>query len=144
LQKPTSEYVAEQWEAIGVQVNLPGYTLAAGSEILYETSNWDALLLSSEFILPSQMVPYLSGPTPPEGTNVRHLNNTEYEELAATAITMTPPEACSYWNDAEKAIIGDLSQVPISNVSKPWFLNAAEAEIQYRGPVPTSLRVLEQ
>jgi peptide/nickel transport system substrate-binding protein len=88
------------------------------------------------------MVPYLSGPVPPDGLNIMHLDNPEYDRLAAEAITMTPPEACTSWNQAEQAIIGNLDLVPVSNASEPWFLRGAEAEIQYRGPVPTSLRVL--
>ncbi|PZF84712.1 ABC transporter substrate-binding protein [Jiangella anatolica] len=143
-QRPTAEYLAQQWEAIGVQVELPGYSSTAATEVLYQTSNWDVYLSGWEFILPSQMVPYLSGPVPPDGLNIMHLDNPEYERLAAEAITMTPPEACASWNEAERAVIGELDLVPVSNASEPWFLRGAEAEIQYRGPVATSLRVLEQ
>jgi peptide/nickel transport system substrate-binding protein len=56
---------------------------------------------------------------------------------------MTPPQACTYWNQAEQALYRNLDVVPISDRPITNYLNKAEARItgQYI-PVPTSLRVL--
>lgn len=57
---------------------------------------------------------------------------------------MTVPQACAYWNQAEKALWQSLDPVPIAYRPKAWFLHRAEAEITgFRVPVPTSLRVLK-
>jgi peptide/nickel transport system substrate-binding protein len=49
-----------------------------------------------------------------------------------------------YWNDAERAIIGDLDLVPVSNRVEYWFTNKAQAAMQrYNGPIPASLRLLK-
>ncbi len=140
---PTAELLARQWRAIGVAVKLTGSTFPALNEALFDTSNWDIYLGGWFFSLPSQLVGYLSGPVPPKGTNIAGVDNAAYNDLAAKAAAMTPPSACRYWNDAERAIFRNVDLVPVSNRTEHWFLNGAEAEMQrYNGPIPTTLRVL--
>ncbi len=138
----TAELLAQQWKKIGIDVKLSGDPFAKLNEVLFKTSNWEVYLGGWFFSLPSQLVGYLSGPVPPGGDNISGIKNERYDRLVAQAKTLTAPAACRYWNDAERAIIGDLDLVPVSNRSEYWFLNKADAAMQrYNGPIPTSLRL---
>ena len=141
-ERPTAEFVSQQWKALGVRVNLSGDSKT--TEALYKTGDWDVFLSGYQFSLPSQMVPYLSGTFPPNGNNIGGVVNKKYDTLTAKAVTMTPPEACSYWNEAEKSIIREVDLAPISTRTEHWFLHKATAQIQrYNAPIPTSIRVLK-
>lgn len=141
--RATAELLTQQWRGIGVQVKQAGDAVTTATEVLYKTSNWDVFLTGYNFSLPSQLVPYLSGPVPPAGANIAGLHNKDYDALAAKALTMTPPTACTYWNQAESAIVRDLDIAPISDVKESWFLRKAQARIQrYDTPTPTTIRVL--
>jgi peptide/nickel transport system substrate-binding protein len=140
----TAELLAQQWKKIGVDVKLSGDPFAKLNEVLFKTSDWDVYLGGWFFSLPSQLVRHLSGPTPPTGSNIAGIDNERYNRLAAQAKTLTAPPACEYWNDAERAIIGDLDLVPVSNRVEYWFTNKAQAAMQrYNGPIPASLRLLK-
>jgi peptide/nickel transport system substrate-binding protein len=144
LDKPTAELLAQKWRALGIEVTISADTYTSSLATLYETSNWDVFISGYNFSLPSQMVPYLSGATPPDGNNVSGIDNQEYNTLADQAAALTPPEACEYWSQAEQAIVRDVDLAPISNRAEHWFFNKAEAQIQrYGAPVPTSIRVLD-
>ncbi len=142
LDKPTAELIAQRWRAIGVDVRLTPDGTGQAIEVLYKTSNFDVYLIGYQFQLPSQMVPYLSGPVPPQGKNAAGIHNKQYESLVTKAGAMMPPEACGSWNEAERAITRNLDIAPISSRVDHWYLRAGQAEIQrYDAPVPTSLRV---
>jgi peptide/nickel transport system substrate-binding protein len=143
-EKPTAELLAQQWSGVGVKVNLVAGTRADFTKALYETSNYDILLAGGGFSLPSQAVKYLSGPIPPDGTNVAGIENSEYNRLVAKAEAMTPPDACIYWDQAERALYHNADVVPISNRTQYWFLRKGQAQARsFNAPVPTSLRVLQ-
>lgn len=140
--KATVEFMEQQWKSIGVHVKLTSETLVNLSKVFYETGNWDSFMQLGNAYLPTAWVPYLSGPFPPEGTNLGGINKT-YDDLVAKAETLTAPKACQYWNQAERELYRDLDIVPISN--RPWtyYLNGAQAQSWgYARPVPTSIRVL--
>ncbi|PZF84727.1 peptide ABC transporter substrate-binding protein [Jiangella anatolica] len=142
-EKPTVELIAQKWEALGAQVTLTADTTVGYSDVLFEHRNWDAVMQLGTAYLPSAWVPFLSGPLPPEGTNLGGVNE-DYEELVAQAATMTPPEACDYWNRAEQALYRDLDIVPISDRIDVFYLRRAEAEAAgYVNPIPTSIRLLD-
>ncbi len=141
--KPTVELLAQQWKAIGVQVTVRGLALTQVVDVLYKSRNWDVYLSGWQFTLPSQLVPYLSGPVPPSGLNISGIRNANYEKLAAKAITTLPAQGCTYWNQAEQSIVGNLDVVPMSSRTDHWFAQHAEAQVQrYDVLIPTSLRVL--
>ncbi len=143
LDKTTAELLAQRWRAVGADVRLSGDTTTIGNQTLYETNNYDVYVLGYNPNLPSILIPFVSGPVPPNGRNHSGIVNAEYDALVAKARTMTPPAACKYWNDAERALIRNVDVVPISE--RPWlyYLKNAEASIiGYQLPAPTSLRVL--
>ncbi len=140
--RPAAELMARQWKAIGVDARLAAATPTTVVKSLFQTGGWDIYTALGIAYLPSAWVPYLSGPFPPKGQNLGG-NNKEYASLVAKAQGMTPPAACSSWNQAEQAAYRDLDIVPISDRRWSYFLNHAKAEsVGYEQPVPTSVRVL--
>jgi peptide/nickel transport system substrate-binding protein len=143
FERPTAELIARRWDAVGVQVALTADTTAGFGEVVFQTRDWDVLMQLGTAFLPTAWVPFLSGALPPAGTNLGGVNE-EYDDLVATAKTMTPPEACEYWNRAEQALYRDLDIVPISDRSDVFYLRGAEAQAAgYSNPIPTSIRVLD-
>ncbi len=144
LDRPTAELMSHQWQAAGIQAKLTPDDPAKFTKIMYETGNWDVYLSTYGFYLPSQWVPYVSGPIAPDGTNIAGVDNKEYNELAAKAMTMTPAGACAYWNKAEQALFRNVDIMPISFRPSYFFLKNAEAKVAgFYLPIPTSLRVLK-
>ncbi len=143
-ERPTAELMVQQWKALGLDVKTSADTGAATEQALYQTYNWDVYLIGYNFTTPGQMVPYLSGATPPNGNNTSFIHNPQYDKLAAKAVSMTAPAACPYWSQAERAIVSDVDVAPISNRVNHWFLRNAQAQIQrYDAPVPMSIRVIK-
>jgi peptide/nickel transport system substrate-binding protein len=139
----TAELIAQKWRSLGVQVKLTHDTATDLNRVMFQTSDYDVYIDGFGVDLPSQMIPYLSGPVPPKGTNLAGIHNTRYETLVTKAEALTPPAACAYWNQAEQALYRDLDPAPISNTSRPWFLHNAHAQVSgVHYPIPTSIRVL--
>ena len=144
LDKPTGEFLAQRWKAIGVKANLRPITPAAIQEVLFKTGNWDLYTGGTNVGLPSQLMARLAGPLPPGGVNYAGVHNAEYKALADKALTMTLPQACPTWDKAEQAIIRNVDFTPIANRAQHVFLNKAELQLgRYAGPIPTSIRVLK-
>jgi peptide/nickel transport system substrate-binding protein len=140
----TAELIAQQWRTLGAQVKLSNDTVADLIRVMYQTSNYDVYISGFSSDLPSELVPDISGPIPPKGTNIAGIHNQQYETLVAKAQTMTPPESCTYWNQAEQSLYHDFDPVPISNTSNPFFLNNAQAQLAgFTLPIPMSIRVLK-
>ncbi len=144
LDKPTAELLAEKWKALGVRVKLTGDTATQLSQVMFQTGNYDVYLNGFGYNLPSQAVPYNSGPVPPEGTNLSGIHNKAYDASAAKAATMVAPAACQYWDQAEKALYSDVDLAPISNRYYVNYLKNAQAGLSgYAIPIPTSIRMLQ-
>ena len=145
--KPAIQLVSGVWSSLGIKTNITSSDPNATNAQLYEKGDWDVLASGWHFSLPSGLVRFLSGPVPPDGTNINSLNNKKYNELTAKAVTMTPPAACPYWYQAEQAIVGNLDVVPISNRRESVFLRRSQAQVIQQlsvpSPIPTSIRVLE-
>src|SRR5262249_32739602 len=105
--------------------------------------SYDVYLNGFAYNLPSQALPYNSGPVPPRGTNLSGIRNKAYEAAAAKAATMVAPAACAYWDQAEKALYSDVDLAPISNRYYLNYLKNAQAALSgYAIPIPTSIRML--
>ncbi len=144
-EKPTAELLAQQWTALGAKVEQTSDTRAGFGET-QKNGNFDVYIQGYFLYLPSQLVAFASGRDPSQGgQNFAGIDNKQYAALAAKAVTMTPPEACDYWAQAEQAIIADLDIAPIANRPRPWYLKNAQAEsVAFDIPVPTSIRLLTQ
>jgi peptide/nickel transport system substrate-binding protein len=143
LNKPTAELLDQQWKALGVKVKLTSDNARGLNQVMFQTSNYDVYLEGFGASLPTQMVAYLSGPTPPKGTNLAGIHNQDYKRLSTKAATMITPAACTYWDQAEQALYRNLDVAPISNRAHLYFLKNAEAKVNpFSFPIPTSIRVL--
>jgi peptide/nickel transport system substrate-binding protein len=139
----TAELIAQQWKALGVQVKLTSDTTAGLNQVMFQTGNYDVYLDGFGTALPNQMAPYLSGPTPPQGSNFSGINNADYNNLVAKAETLVPPAACTYWDEAEQALWREVDVAPLSNGTKPMFVRGARAETNgWNEPIPTSIRMM--
>jgi peptide/nickel transport system substrate-binding protein len=142
-EKPTTELIAQRWNAIGVKTKITADTYNDYYKIFYETSNYDVYMAGFGFDLPSQMMERLSGAIPPKGTNGSGVDNAEYNRLSGQAITVAAPESCPLWNQAERALYREFDIVPIASTVDEYYLNKAEAKvISFEMPIPSSIRVL--
>jgi peptide/nickel transport system substrate-binding protein len=138
----TAELIAQQWNAIGVQVTLTGDDANGLNAAMFQTGNFDAYWDGFGFNLPTQVVPFVSGPQPPQGQNFVGIDNTAYERLAAQALAQAAPQACTLWNQAEQALFRNLDVVPVADATLPTFLDKAQMRLSDGVVVPTSIRVL--
>ncbi|MGH4001457.1 MAG: ABC transporter substrate-binding protein [Pseudonocardiaceae bacterium] len=139
----TAELLAKQWNDLGVKTRLTLDSTTAQLKAMFEDSDWDIYLAPFGGNLPTQMVPYLSGPLPPNGMNLAGIQNADYDKLAAQAQTLTAPEACPLWKQAEQALYKSLDVVPVSRLARSIFLNHAEAESNGFQFIPTTFKVLK-
>jgi peptide/nickel transport system substrate-binding protein len=140
--KPTAEFVAERWKALGVQVELSSDSPTGYTEVAYETSDWDVYVLGYDFYLPSQWIPFVSGTVPPQGTNWSGIDNADYNAIVAKAAPQVPPQACSFWNEAEQALLRSVNIAPIAFGSHAYYLKDAEATFVGFQFIPTTMRLL--
>ncbi len=141
FERPTVELIAQRWQTVGVRVKITGDPTTKLSQVMYKTSDYDVFQIGFGLDLPSQMVKYLSGQVPPNGTNVAGIDNPSYNKLAAKAASMAYPAACTFWNQAEQALYRDVDPVPIARASRPIFLRNAKATSIGLEVIPTSIRL---
>lgn len=139
----TGELLAQQWAEIGVDVTLQPFTNTQVNEILFGTGAWDATLILVTVAFPSQLVPFFTGPVPPDGTNFGHLGNEEYSALVADAAQQPVDEGCALWEDAERALLAGTDVVPLGDRIVPLFLDGVEVRLLGANPAPPTLRMYQ-
>jgi peptide/nickel transport system substrate-binding protein len=138
------ELLGQQWRRLGVDVNLKAVTDTQVNEILFSTGAWDAGLVQITVQVPSQLVPFLSGPTPPKGTNFAHIDNPEYGRLIGEAQRLTGAESCARWGAAESALFKRADVVRFVDSTLPTFAKGAEFDASLGSLVPATLRMIAQ
>jgi peptide/nickel transport system substrate-binding protein len=138
----TAELVERRWREIGVDVTLRGVTDAEVGQIAAGQGTWDAGLITIGVTLPTQLVPFVSGPTPPKGANFASIDNPEYVSNVQAASAVAGSEGCARWAAAESALIKNLDLVPFANASIPYYVRGAVAELAEGDIAPTSVRML--
>jgi len=136
-----SELIQQAWKGLGVAVTLKGVDSPGLNTAYFGTGAWDASMAPITLNLPSQLVPFVSGPVPPNGTNFAHLTNKDYEAAVAKASTKAGSDGCDDWNNAEKALITAVDAVPYENTVEPIFGKGAKFTAT-DGVDPTSIRML--
>jgi peptide/nickel transport system substrate-binding protein len=137
------ELIANWWKAIGVDVTLKGADGNAVNQELFGTpDSWDVSVLSISVNLPSELVGFLSGDSPPDGQNFPGIQNSEYERLVEQAGPIPVPSGCLVWAHAEKALLQHFDVVPVSAGVVHSYLNKARYSNGPAGPAPTSIRLL--
>jgi len=120
-----AELLAQQWKDLGVQLNLKTITSTQLNEIVFGSGAWDAAWISITVNLPSQPVPFVSGPAVPNGTNFSAIENKDYTANAGKAAVATADKACDLWDAAEVALYKGFDMVPMFDLyASTYFKNA--------------------
>jgi peptide/nickel transport system substrate-binding protein len=136
-----AEIAVAAWRKLGVQIDKQPKTDTAINAVLFESGAWDVTSNTLQVQFPSQLVPFLSGVAPTKGTNFAHIDNPDYERLAADASAKPDAEGCPLWKQAEEALIKRVDVVPFYDQAYPVWGNGARFAESANGIVPTTLRV---
>ncbi len=108
---------------------------------IFGAGDWDVTWVSLNVSSPDQLVPFLSGPAAPAGTNFSAISDPEYDKAVTAAMAVPGVEGCSGWLAAESGLIAKSEIVPFASKSVRTF--GKGAEFQTPGLlIPTSIRVL--
>lgn len=119
-----AELLAQQWREVGADVQPSTIAATQLNEVLFASGDWDAGWIPVTVSLPTQLAPFLSGPTPPEGINFAHISNEVYDEKSAQAATEGEKEAaCALWLEAETALIKEGDVAPMFDIVARSYLN---------------------
>ncbi|MCD4524516.1 ABC transporter substrate-binding protein [Nocardioides sp. cx-173] len=122
-----AEFLASQWEDLGVDVDLKALPEAQLNELFFGTGAWDVAWAPFTFNLPSQMVAFVSGPGVADGgANFSNIKNPTYDAAVAKATPQANDAGCADWADAEKALLADLNLVPMFDNVDRSYLNRVE------------------
>jgi len=139
------ELLRQQWQQLGVDVSLKGVTSTQLNEVLFASGAWDAGLIQLTVGVPSQIVPFLSGATPPKGTNFGHVDNPEYGRLVGEATKLTGAQSCAQWTAAESALFKRADVVRFVDSTVPTFVKGAEFDTNLPlPPVMVTFRMIAQ
>jgi peptide/nickel transport system substrate-binding protein len=123
-----AELLAEEWKAVGVEVKPSVITATQLNDVLFSSGDWDAGWVPVGVGLPSQLVGFLSGPSPV--TNFAHLNNATYTaDSTKAAGTGDVTAACDLWNAGEVALIKAVDVAPMFDTVLNLYLKNATATI---------------
>jgi peptide/nickel transport system substrate-binding protein len=88
-------------------------------------------------------VSFLSGPTPPNGTNLAHLENADYTRLVGEAMGTPGAPGCKLWTDAEAALVKAGDVVPVVVLTSSLTLRGVQLHIVAGNFRPTNIRMLK-
>ncbi|MER7500937.1 ABC transporter substrate-binding protein [Nonomuraea pusilla] len=116
-----AELMQQQLKAAGVELVPKGGNQLAINEAM-SNGTWDLMAIAFVWHQPSQMVPWFSGKTFPEGgTNLTGTRNRAYDELVAKASTKPGKQGCELWSQAETALIRNLDVVPFQQIPQSVY-----------------------
>jgi peptide/nickel transport system substrate-binding protein len=140
------EYLSEAWNQAGARTEINvGDETGPGLDTVFGGGDWDAALIRWDGVTSiSIMQPYLSGPAPPDGTNVGSIDNPTFVDNADTSKSTLGGEACAASDAAQNSLYGASDVVPISAVTLGYFAKkGVEFALRAGGSAaiaPTSLR----
>lgn len=138
------ELASQQWRDLGVDVELRAVTSVQLNDVLFGTGAWDAVVFSLNVAFPSQLVPFLSGATPPDGTNFAGIDNEQYAALTAEAMQQPGTEGCASWESAERSLMEAVDVTPVVDNLVPWYVDGVELRKNVGSPAPPTLRLFSQ
>lgn len=137
-----AELIASTWTDLGVAATTRGLPPTEYNEVVFGTGAWGAALLPVNLRLPSQIVPFLSGPVPADGgVNLASIDNPAYTAAVAEAMTMPGQDGCATWQEAEEALFAEHDVLPFADETIPTFLDGATVEPGGDGPIPATIRL---
>ncbi|GAB3892130.1 ABC transporter substrate-binding protein [Kibdelosporangium lantanae] len=141
--QPTVELVQKFWSAVGVEVTAKGGAETELSQVvLAGQGSWDVALVPLNTTLPTELVPFLSGPTAPDGTNFANVQNPAYTAAVRAAMATTGTAGCGKWAEAEQAIAETVDVLPFANSNRPYYGRSATFDLSQGSLVPSSIRML--
>jgi len=137
------ELAAQAWKQLGVKVTTKAQNSTAINTTILSQGTWDVGWIGLNVSTPDQLVTFISGPTPPNGTNFAHINNPAYTALVNKAAQRVGVQGCPDWLAAESNLVKEADVIPFANQVTRIFGKKAKFELT-SFLVPTSIRVLAQ
>ncbi|MGH2928299.1 MAG: ABC transporter substrate-binding protein, partial [Solirubrobacteraceae bacterium] len=108
---------------------------------MFETGDYDVIWAATSVSTPNEIVPFVSGAAPPNGTNFAHIDNAAYTAAVAKSMTKAGKAGCADWLAAEANLVSDADVIPFANQVIKTF--GANARFDDDGRlIPTSIRML--
>ena len=136
-----AELAVKQWQAIGVKATARSQNETTLTGTIFSAGDWDVAWVSLNVSSPDQLVPFLSGPAAPQGTNFAAISDPAYDAAVQTAMAIPGEEGCEDWLAAESALIAKAAVVPFANNNVRTFGKGAKFETPGQ-LIPTSIRML--
>ena len=136
-----AELAVRQWKAIGVQATAQAQNETTLTGTIFGAGDWDVSWVSLNVSSPDQLVPFLSGPAAPEGTNFAAIADPDYDAAVQKAMAIPGKEGCADWLAAESALIAKAEVVPFANNDVRTFGTGAKFETPGQ-LIPMSIRML--
>ncbi|WP_341945001.1 ABC transporter substrate-binding protein [Microbacterium sp. LWH11-1.2] len=137
-----AELIQATWKELGVDLTVKSADSPTLSETLFVTGDWDVSAAPITVSLPSMLVPFYSGPTPPNGTNFASIENADYTAAVTAASNKAGDEGCDDWGKAEQALYATTSVIPFANQDRSTYAQKATF-IENDGIDPASIRMYE-
>jgi peptide/nickel transport system substrate-binding protein len=133
----------QTWSQLGVKVTLHGITDAElSSEIVGGTAAWNVGIVPLGLTSPAQLVPFVSGATPPKGADFAYINNAAYTQDVAKAASIAGTAGCGDWNAAETALFKNVDLVPFVNSALSAYGKGVTFSLSQGDIQPSSIRML--
>jgi peptide/nickel transport system substrate-binding protein len=133
----------QTWSPLGVSVSLHAITDAElDTDIVGGQSAWNVAILPLGISTPGELVPFVSGPTPPKGTNFAYLNNAAYTADVTKASALAGTAGCPDWNAAETALFKNVDLAPFVNSAETDYGKGATFQFTQDMISPASIRML--
>jgi peptide/nickel transport system substrate-binding protein len=133
----------QTWSQLGVNVTLKGITDAEiSSEIVAGAADWNVAFIPVGLTSPTQLVGFVSGPTPPKGADFAYINNTAYTANVAKASATAGQAGCPSWNAAESALYKNVDLVPFVDSAITSYASGATFQLSQGSIMPSSIRML--
>ena len=138
-----AELLQSTWSQLGVKVSLHGITDAEiDSEIVAGTAAWNVAILPIGLTVPSELVPFASGATPPTGEDFSYIKNAAYTADVTKASSAAGSAGCPDWNAAETELYKDVDLVPFADSATATYAKGATFSLSQGSIMPASIRML--
>jgi peptide/nickel transport system substrate-binding protein len=138
-----AELMQSTWSQLGVKVSLHGITDAEiDSEIVAGSAAWNVAIVPIGLTVPSELVPFVSGATPPAGEDFSYIKNAAYTADVAKASSAAGSAGCPDWNAAETELYKDVDLVPFVDSAIATYAKGATFSLSQGSVMPASIRML--
>ena len=138
-----AELMQSTWSQLGVKVSLHGITDAEiDSEIVAGSAAWNVAIVPIGLTTPSELVPFVSGSTPPTGEDFSYIKNAAYTADVTKASSAAGSAGCPDWNAAETELYKDVDLVPFVDSAVATYAKGATFSLSQGSVMPASIRML--